>query len=67
MGYAVVEFADELFVAFISPKSDNMVKLIFNDEYETLLLPKDLITVKGIPVSYRLPGETEYKPIKTLV
>ncbi|MBQ3499760.1 MAG: hypothetical protein IJA87_11615 [Clostridia bacterium] len=67
VGYAVVEFADELFVAFISPKSDNMVKLIFNDEHEALLLPEELLTVKGTPVSYRLPGETEYNPIKTLV
>lgn len=67
VGYAVVEFADELFVAYISPKSDNMVKLIFNDEYETLLLPEELITVKGTPVIYRLPNETEYRIINHLI
>ncbi len=61
VGFMALEFAGINFAAYVSPKEDGMVKLIFlSDFFADLMIPSDLLVVKGNLSAYRLPGEDKY-------
>lgn len=65
VGFMALEFAGIIFAAYVSPKEDGMVKLIFlSDSFADLMIPSDLLVVKGNLSAYRLPGEEETLAIK---
>lgn len=65
VGLMALEFAGIIFAAYVSPKEDGIVKLIFlSDFFADLMIPSDLLVVKGNLSAYRLPGEEETLAIK---
>ena len=66
VGFALIEFANEVTIAYLHPRSENTVKLVFSEMYEDVFLPKDAFKVLGKPIGYRMPGETEITPVNTL-
>ena len=68
VGFMALEFAGMTFAAYVSPKEDEMVKLIFlSDSFADLMIPADLLVVKGNLSAYRLPGEDETLAIKPFI
>ncbi len=66
VGFALIEFANEVTIAYLHPRSENIVKLVFSEMYEDVFLLKDVFKVLGQPIGYRMPGETEITPVDTL-
>ena len=49
VGFALIEFAGEVTVAYLHPRPGNIVRLVFNEMYEDVFLPKDAFKVLGNP------------------
>lgn len=41
VGFALIEFAGEVTIAYLHPRPGNIVRLVFNEMYEDVFLPKD--------------------------
>ena len=67
VGFAVIEFAGEVTIAYLHPRPENIVKLVFSEIYEDVFLPKNAFNVLGKPIGYRMPGDTEITPIDTIL
>ena len=67
VGFALIEFAGEVTIAYLHPRPGNIVRLVFNEMYEDIFLPKDAFKVLGKPIGYRMPGETEVTPVDTVL
>ena len=67
VGFALIEFAGEVTIAYLHPRPGNIVRLVFNEMYEDVFLPKDAFKVLGKPIGYRMPGETEVTPVDTVL
>ncbi len=45
VGFALIEFADEVSIAYLHPRPGNIARLVFNEMCEDIFLPKDAFKV----------------------
>ena len=60
VGFTLIEFAGEVTIAYLHPRLGSIVRLVFNEMYGDVFLPKDAFKVLGKPIAYRMPNKIEH-------